>query len=183
MCLCVCIYNTCIEQIPDYLNNNGRFLYRFLQFFFGNFCHWFSSNWSNPLKFWVLASALFLGALRSTRNVLACSCPRQHVKLVWPQVSWASSILLTSVMALQEMASKSYPQEHSFSPILVHANEVCAVTAACYVLGWCHGETDDRKRQNSSPGHKACARTPSLCRTALKQIDFLEEYYTLLQSH
>lgn len=42
----VCIYigNINIEQMPYYLNDNGIFLYQFLQFFFGNFCHWFSNN-------------------------------------------------------------------------------------------------------------------------------------------
>lgn len=180
--MCIYIYNIYIEQMPDCLNNNGRILCRFLQFFFGNFCHWFSNNWNNPVKFCMLAAALFLGVVRSTRNIFACQCPHQRVKPVWPQLSLAGSVLLISVTALQEVASNRYPREQTISPILAQTNEVCAATAACYVLGGCHGETDDHKRQNSSHGDKARARSPSLCRTVLKQTDLLEEYFTLLQS-
>ena len=42
--LCVYIYNIYIEKMPDYLNNNGRFICRFHQFFFGNFCQEFFNN-------------------------------------------------------------------------------------------------------------------------------------------
>lgn len=75
------------------------------------------------MKFWVLAAALFLGVVRSTRNILAHWCPCQHIKLVWPQVSLASSILLISVMALQEKTSNRRPQEQTIYPILAHIHK------------------------------------------------------------
>lgn len=87
MCACADACNIYIEQVPDYLNSDGRFLCRFFQFLFRIFCHRFSKNWNNPMYFWVLASGLFLGVVRSTRSIFACRCLCQHVKLIWPEVS------------------------------------------------------------------------------------------------
>lgn len=61
-------------------------------------------------------------------NVISVK-PSQCVKLICPQVSLASSILLISVMA-----SNRYPQEHTVSPILAYANEEFAAMVTCYVL-------------------------------------------------
>lgn len=114
--MCIYTHNIYIEKLPHYPNNNGKIIWRFLQFFFGNFCHWFSNNRNNTVKFQLLAFALFLKAVKSTRNILTCQYPHQHVNLIWPQVILASSLLLLSVMALQEMASDRHLQETHHLP-------------------------------------------------------------------
>lgn len=84
-------------------------------------------------------------------------------------------------MALQDMPWNKNPQEHTFSAILAHRNGVCAVAAAWYVLAWHHRGTDTKNGKTFLMGHGTCLSTP-LCRTALKQINLLEKYFTLLQS-
>lgn len=150
MCACADAYNIYIEQMPDYMSNNGRFLCRYFQFLFRIFCHWFSINWNNPMYFWVLASDLFLGVVRSTRTIFACRCPCQHVKRIWPKVSFAAKQAVAHLC--DGIAGHALKQEYTIPPTLAHTNGVCAATAAWYVLAWCHRGTDDKKRQNFSHG-------------------------------